>query len=353
MSLPHSTGQFFTIPDFPAVCPFPLTVNANRDPHGRLSNEWINAFGVFPNPSHEKAVKAMNFGLLTAMCYPDADEQRFRIICDFIHALFAFDDLTDEGALFKDSDATKRAADIVMNALWHPYTYETGFKVGKVFACFWRRAMRMDINPGAARRFIETTDLYLQAVHEQVVRRAEDQVYDIEGFIKLRRDTGAVKMCFAMGEFGSNLRIPDEVFEHPSMRVLEDAANDVIILCNDIFSFNNEQAQDDAMNLVQVARRDKGLDIQNAIDFVGDLIASRIQLYQTTKRSFPKWGDVVDKEVLGYFKVFENWMIGSIHWSLQSKRYFGDKVEEVKTTRRVELLPRLAPTGQTYIPDLQ
>jgi hypothetical protein len=39
-------------------------------------------------------------------------------------------------------------------------------------------------------------------------------------------------MCFAMGEFGLNLNIPDEVFENPLIKIMEDAANDVVVLSN-------------------------------------------------------------------------------------------------------------------------
>lgn len=72
--------------------------------------------------------------MLTAMCYPDANPERFRLLCDFINALFAFDDLTDEGALRVDGQGTRKAVDIVMSALYDPTGYETTFRVGKVFA---------------------------------------------------------------------------------------------------------------------------------------------------------------------------------------------------------------------------
>lgn len=116
------------------MCPFTLRVNPHYAPHAKLSYEWLDSFGVHPNTKHRDAFQAMDFGLLTAMCYPDADEARFRILCDYINALFAFDDLTDEGSLRKDGEGTRRASDIVMNALCSPKTYKTSFKVGNVFA---------------------------------------------------------------------------------------------------------------------------------------------------------------------------------------------------------------------------
>lgn len=63
-----------------------------------------------------------------------ADIDLTGIVCDFINILFAFDDLTDEGGLRKDEQGTKKASDIVLNSLHHPYTYKTNFKCGRVFS---------------------------------------------------------------------------------------------------------------------------------------------------------------------------------------------------------------------------
>lgn len=56
------------------------------------------------------------------------------VLCDYINTLFAYDDLTDEGGLRKDGDGTRKASDIIMNAIAHPFTYETEFRCGQVFS---------------------------------------------------------------------------------------------------------------------------------------------------------------------------------------------------------------------------
>lgn len=212
-----SVPRYFTLPDFIATFPFNLRVNPHYQNHARPSYEWLDSFGVHPNVKHRDAFQAMDFALLTAMCYPDADGKQFRILCDYINALFAFDDLTDEGALRKDGDGTRKASDIVMKALHDPKAFKTPFKVGNVFSryfdcyfkprclslilmyeawvySFWGRALDLGVSQGCQRRFIETTDLYVCAVHEQVMNRAENKILDIEDFIELRRDTGALKV---------------------------------------------------------------------------------------------------------------------------------------------------------------
>lgn len=59
----------------------------------------------------------------------------------------------------------------------------------------WRRVLETGISRGAERRFLDSTRLYLLAVHQQVINRAEDNWIGIEEFLQLRRDTGALKVC--------------------------------------------------------------------------------------------------------------------------------------------------------------
>lgn len=85
--------------------------------------------------------------------------------------------------------------------------------------------------------------------------------------------------------------------------------------------------------------REKGLTIQGAMDFAGQLVFDRIERYRNCKAKLPSYGSAVDREVDGYMRVMEDWMRGGFDWSLESYRYFGDQVSEVKATLSVKLLP--------------
>lgn len=85
---------------------------------------------------------------------------------------------------------------------------------------------------GTSRRFIETMDLFFQAVHVQAIDRAKGVVPDLESYISLRRDTSGCKPCWALIEYANNLDIPDEVMEHPIIQSLGEAANDLVTWSN-------------------------------------------------------------------------------------------------------------------------
>ena len=97
---------------------------------------------------------------------------------------------------------------------------------------FWARALDSGVAIGTQRRFLEYTKLYLNALHTQVQNRTLPKVLGIQEYIDLRRDTGGMKLCFAMGEYGLGLDIHDQVFEHPLIQEMESMANDVATLSN-------------------------------------------------------------------------------------------------------------------------
>lgn len=128
-----TTTTTYTIPDFIAVAPTPKRVNAHYGSTVQISMDWLDSFGVHPNVRHRKAFQSMDFGMLTAMCYADANAERFRLLCDYINVLFAYDDLADEGALRLDGEGARRAAEVIMEVL-NDTERETPFKCGRVFA---------------------------------------------------------------------------------------------------------------------------------------------------------------------------------------------------------------------------
>ncbi len=106
-----------------------------------------------------------------------------------------------------------------------------------------------------------------------------------------------------------------------------------------MYSFNVEQSKGDTQNLVIIAMNEMGLDVQGAVDYVGDLIRARIDQYVSEKYLLPSWGAEVDAQVAQYVEGLEHWVIGVLHWSFDSERYFGLEHARIKQDRIVTLLP--------------
>ena len=84
-----------------------------------------------------------------------------------------------------------------------------------------------------------------------------------------------------------------------------------------------------------------GMDLQTAINEVGELCKLTINAFCENQTSIPSFGDPqLDVDVASYVQGLQDWIVGSLHWSFMSQRYFGDKGAEVKKHRYVELLPQ-------------
>ena len=91
--------------------------------------------------------------------------------------------------------------------------------------------------------------------------------------------------------------------------------------------------------MIVVMMRQEGLDLQSAVDFVGDLCKQSIDRFTEQRANIPSWGPEIDQQVEKYVTGLADWIVGSLHWSLESERYFGTSGLEVKKSRVVELLP--------------
>ncbi|EGO03766.1 hypothetical protein SERLA73DRAFT_175395 [Serpula lacrymans var. lacrymans S7.3] len=322
------------IPDLVSHCTFPIRISRHHKEASKESKQWL-FIGDNSNEKTRRAFHGLKAGKLTSMCYPDAGYPQLLVCCEFMNYLFHLDNLSDD----MDNRGTRTVADVVLNSLYHPHTYQAKTRISKMTKDYYRR-MIQTASAGAQQRFIETFDQFFQAVHQQSIDRANGVIPDLESYIEQRRDTSGCKPCWALIEYANNLDIPEEVMDHPTIRSLGEAANDLVTWSNDIFSFNVEQSKGDTHNMIVVVMNEQGLDLQSSVDFVGDLCKQSIDRFNDDRDNLPSWGPEIDREVAIYVDGLANWIVGSLHWSFESERYFGKSGLDVKKNRIINLLPR-------------
>lgn len=92
--------------------------------------------------------------------------------------------------------------------------------------------------------------------------------------------------------------------------------------------------------MIPVIMNHHSLDLQPAVDLVGQLCQQSIDRFMNDRAQLPSWGPEIDRQVQIYVTGLEDWMVGSLHWSFESERYFGKGGREVKQSRVVNLLPK-------------
>jgi hypothetical protein len=85
--------------------------------------------------------------------------------------------------------------------------------------------------------------------------------------------------------------------------------------------------------------KERGLDLQDAVDCAGKLFGEVMEGFATDKARLPSWGTIIDANVAAYVEAMGHWVIGNLEWSFETQRYFGCDHTEIKTTRLVTMRP--------------
>ncbi|KAJ7578534.1 terpenoid synthase [Mycena floridula] len=335
----------FILPDLVSHCNFPLVYHPQGDSIAAQSVQWLDTNCPDLNTKQRIALHGLQAGELTAFCYNTAPSDRLRVVSDFMNYLFHLDNISD-GMMTRDTDIL---SDAVMNALWFSEFYrptvgegkeqpEDELNAGKLARDFWSRCIKK-AGPGCQARFKETLELFFEAVNIQARARDNNAIPDLESYIDIRRDTSGCKPCWALIEYALDIDLPDCVVSHPIIQSLNQSTNDLVTWSNDIFSYNVEQSRGDTHNMIVILMVYHGHSLQSAIDYVGDLCRTTIDAFIKDCARLPAWSPEIDSMVVRYVQGLQDWIVGSLHWSFQTTRYFGIHGAEVKKHRFVQLLP--------------
>lgn len=110
--------------------------------------------------------------------------------------------------LFETQTARNRSLRSLRRFIGKFYFNFSHASLAQPFAYSFFTRMRANATPATIQRFVDSADLYTQAILQQTVNRSADEVPTVEEFIQLRRDTSAVKMVFGMSP--GSLQVPAE-----------------------------------------------------------------------------------------------------------------------------------------------
>ncbi|KAK7690887.1 hypothetical protein QCA50_005989 [Cerrena zonata] len=329
------TTTSYILPDFVSQCPYQLRVSPLNEVVAHNTEKWVLNMVDFDEKTLESFLETRG-GSLAGYSYPDADEFHLQVASNFMEWLFCFDDYSDKCT----KDEARILGDSVIQCFRDPRAFQSDVpvcKLAKDFAC----RLLQSAGPRCMRRFADTIESYMISVTEQARDRDEDITPDMESYISLRRETGALPSSFVLIEFAAGLDLPDEVIEHPLIRSMEMATNDWTAWTNDVLSYHKECAIGDTHNIVAVIMNERKVDLQTAMDQAGDLCHDCIKKFEEDRQALPSWGPDIDRQVQLYVQGLQDWIVGALHWSFVSKRYFGVNGEEMKKNRAVNLLPKI------------
>jgi len=336
-----SLPQYY-LPDPLAQWPWPRKLSDYYTEVKPESDEWLRSFQALDAKS-QRSFDLCNFPLLGSLVYPSLDKDGVRVACDLMVLFFIYDEFTDK----VDDDGARVYADMVMDAIRNPYKARPQGepKLGEIARQFWLRALKVSSLP-AQERFIASFSEYVYAVIDEASDRAKGRVRGIEEYLRLTRLTAGGYPAFVGVEAGLN--IPNEVMEHPVMKSLCALAAESLVLTNDMYSYNIEQASGHGgHNIITVVMNEKGVDLDGALHWLGEYHGQVLSKFQAQSRTLPSWGGAVDADVTTYVDRLGYWIRGIDSWSLETERYHGTKGPEVRKHRLVTLLPKVKKADVT------
>ncbi|KAI9435079.1 terpenoid synthase [Lactarius indigo] len=330
----------FRLPDLLAKWPWPRVVNKHYEEIRPQFDEWVHAFEALDAKS-QRSFDLCNFALLASLGYPSLDKECLLVACELMALFFFFDECTDK----LDQPGVRACADAVMDAFRNPHKERPQGEPypGEVTKQFWSHAIKFS-SESSQRRFIKLFDTYVYAVVEEAGDRGQGRIRGITDYLELRVRASGVCCSLFPAELG--LDIPDEVMDHPAMENFIWLTVYPLMLTNDLYSYNIEQAASghSASNLLTVVMNEKGVDLNGALDWFmqhhGDMFDKLLEQHQ----KLPSWGPDLDPVVARFTEGVARWMRGHDCWSFESQRYFGKGGVEIQKHRVVTLFPR--STGQ-------
>ena len=112
--------------------------------------------------------------------------------------------------------------------------------------------------------------------------------------------------------------------------------------------------------MIAIVMSTEHLPLQDAVDFVGTMCKAAIDRFIENKALLPSFSHLdsvyptltlsgerrepgsIDEDVKKYVQGLQDWIVGSLHWSFETERYFGRMGHVAKRTRIVQLLPQRA-----------
>ncbi|KAJ8118391.1 hypothetical protein ONZ43_g3998 [Nemania bipapillata] len=279
----------------------------------------------------------VDFAYMSALWAPHADKEGYRMVVDWNHWVFAFDDQFDEGHLSDDPYLAQKeidAAIAIMSDDHPPITKEMN-PIQYVFQTLWKR-LQERAGPEQQRRWIENHKDYFTGLLRQVEIQKTQKKLTVDEYIDFRRQSIGAKSTCTLVEYVHGIKISQSVLDHPSIVECENISAELSFLVNDLLSLRKDLELGVEHNLVILLKK-HGLSEQEAVNKIEGMLNERYRRWYRALAELPVWGEEVDREVLKYLDVCRNIALGNVYWSYQSGRYLKEEGPKVRATRILNL----------------
>lgn len=302
--------------------PFPYQVNEHAELARTQLAAWARDVGLVHKESARQRFEKADFGWFVAMVYPTASAPHLELMADWFAWLFLVDDQLDDGGFGRDQDWVRRSVDLMRAILENPGTVAPDVPAAITsLSELWLRTSA-DASAAWRHRFAGHLVECLQtAALWEVGNRVQGIVPDEKTYVAKRRHTGAIYVCMDLIEIVERIDVPAQVYDSPRFAAALDAACNVVVWTNDVYSLEKERSVGEVHNLVYLVEHHHGLNRPAALARVCAAIEAETQRYLASEiellRAYPRHAAVLAPYLAG----MRTWMRGNLDWSAGTRRY--------------------------------
>lgn len=302
--------------------PFPYQVNQHVEQARAQLSRWARGSGLVRKDSARNRFEKADFGWFAAMVYPTASAQHLELMADWFGWLFLVDDQLDDGGFGRDRERVRQSVDLMRLTLENPGAARPDVPAAiSSLTDLWTRTV-VAASAGWRRRFTgHLVECLETAAVWEVGNRVQGIVPDEDTYVVKRRHTGAIYVCMDLIDIVERIDVPARVYDSPQFTTALDAACNVVVWTNDVYSLEKERTVGEVHNLVHIVGHHQGLDQPAALARVGAAIEAETQRYLASElellRVYPDQAGVL----VPYLAGMRTWMRGNLDWSARTRRY--------------------------------
>lgn len=315
---------------FPELyCPFPSALSPHAEAVHEATTEWARRIGLASKRSVLRRIEAGKLGFLAGRFHPEAPREELQLVSDLYLWMFLRDDRCDESELGEDPELLARTDSRFLEILGGAQPRAGEDPLGCALHDLRRRVVSKAPSALWLRRFVRAIRAHFDSTLWETANRAEGTTPDLATYVRMRPVTGGMHVDASLIEMIHEMVLAPDVLEHPAVRDLTRASNNVVCWANDLFSLEKELKSGDVHNLVVVLSHAQGLTLPEAVERATEMHDAEVRGFLEAESRLPSFGAAVDVNLARYLAGLRARMRGNLDWSLESGRYSGRAVQQL------------------------
>ncbi|MYS23210.1 pentalenene synthase/avermitilol synthase [Streptomyces sp. DvalAA-14] len=287
--------------------------------------QWVRGTGLVGDDRSLAWFVSWDMPRLAALGFPYARGPALDLCADAMAFFFVFDDQFD-GPLGREPARVARVCQQMIDIVHGATPPADADPCSRAFADIRARGTR-GAHPAWTARTAHEWEYYFAAHAHEAIGRLRATPADMRSYLQVRRGVAGTDLPLSLGEQAAGINVPAAAFHSPQLRIMRQAAIDVTLICNDVYSLEKEEARGDMDNIVLVVEHARRCTRDEAVDAARQEVARRVRRFQELAGQVPAICARLDLSprqqaaVASYTAVMTGWMSGYHAWQTETLRY--------------------------------